>query len=293
MFHFRQWCSVRGRVWVALIVLTVTGSCARERAREYELNGQILAIDAVRLEVTIKHGDIKGFMPGMTMPFKVRDAALLAGRVPGDLVRAALVVEGPDGYLRAIERTGHAPITEPLAARAHVDALNPGDEIPDVTLVDETGAARKMTEWRGRTLAVTFIYTRCPLADFCPLMDRQFAAAQQTIADDATLRGRVQLLSVSFDPGYDTPAVLATHAKKVGADPAIWSFLSGTEADVDSFAAHFGVSIMREGADPANVVHNIRTAVIDANGRLVKVLSGIQWEPSELVTELRSAVGDR
>ena len=124
-------------------------------------------------------------------------------------------------------------------------------------------------------------------------MDRQFAQVQRVITEDAELRGRVQLLSVSFDPAYDTPTVLATHAKKVGADSATWSFLTGDQTDIEAFAAYFGVSIMREGADPGNVVHNLKTAVIDANGRLVKVINGIQWEPSELVTELRSAVGAR
>jgi protein SCO1 len=278
-------------MWAAVLVVALTAACSR--GREYELRGQILAVDPARSEITIKHEDIKGFMPGMTMPFKVKDAALLAGRTPGDLVRATLVVEDSTGFLKSIERTGHAPLTEAPPARPHVDALSPGDAVPDVDLVDETGATRRLSEWHGRTLAVTFIYTRCPLPDFCPLMDRQFAEVQRVITDDAGLRGRVQLLSVSFDPVYDTPTVLATHAKKVGADPGTWSFLSGEEADVESFGGRFGVSIMREGADPNNVVHNLRTAVIDANGRLVKVINGIQWEPSELVAELRSAVDTR
>jgi protein SCO1/2 len=291
MFHFRHRCSSGCRVWAGVLVLALTAACSR--GREYEIRGQILAVDSARGEITIKHEDIKGFMPGMTMPFKVRDPALVVGLAPGDLVRAALVVEDSAGYLKSIARTGHAPLAELPPARPHVDALSPGDEIPDVELLDDTGATRRMREWRGRTIAVTFIYTRCPLPDFCPLMDRQFAEVQRVITDDAGLRGRVQLLSLSFDPAYDTPAVLATHAKKVGADPATWSFLTGEQTDVESFAAHFGVSIMREGADPANVVHNLKTVVIDANGRLTKVINGIQWEPSELVTELRRASGGK
>lgn len=292
MLLFSHRCSSGDRVRASvLLFLALTAACSRGRA--YELRGQILAVDSVRGEITIKHEDIKGFMPGMTMPFKVKDAALLVGRTPGDLVRATLVVEDATGYLTAIERTGHAPLTEVPPARPHVDALRPGDPTPDVDLVDETGATRRLSEWRGRTLAVTFIYTRCPLPDFCPLMDRQFAEVQRAITDDAGLRGRVQLLSISFDPGYDTPVVLATHAKKVGADSATWGFFGGEQTDIEAFAAHFGVSIMREGTDPGNVVHNLKTAVIDANGRLVKVINGIQWEPSELVAELRSAVGVR
>jgi protein SCO1 len=277
----------------AALTLALSLSAACSRGREYELRGQILAVDSVRREITIRHEDIKGFMPGMTMPFKVRDASLLEGRAPGELVRATLVVEDSAGYLKAIERTGHAPLTDTPAPRPHVAALSAGDEVPDAALVDDTGAPRRLSEWRGRALAITFIYTRCPLPDFCPLMDRQFAQVQQIVSEDAELRGRVHLLSISFDPGFDTPTVLATHAKKVGADPATWSYMTGAEADIESFAAQFGVSIVREGSDPTSVVHNLKTAVVDTSGRLVKVIGGMQWAPSELVGELRSAVGAR
>lgn len=294
MSRLRRLCSSRTRTYAAAAVaVTLALSAACNRGREYELRGQVLAVDAARQEITIKHEDIKGFMPGMTMPFKVRDASLLEGRAPGDLVRATLVVKDSEGYLKAIEGTGHAPLAERPPARPHVDALAAGDEVPDAAFLDDAGATRRLSEWRGRTLAITFIYTRCPLPDFCPLMDRQFSQVQQIVADDAALRGRVHLLSISFDPAFDTPAVLATHAKKVGADPATWSYLTGAEADIESFAAQFGVSIMREGSDPGDVVHNLRTAVVDANGRLVKVISGMQWAPSELAAELRSAVGAR
>jgi len=289
MSQLRKRGSVK-RLVVAVLLMTLAIACSR--AREYELRGQILAVDRGRREITIKHEDIKGFMPGMTMPFKVRDERLLEGREPGDLVLATLVVEDASGYLKTIERTGHAALTE-TPRLPHADILDVGDTVPDTPLVDETGAARPLSAWRGKALAVTFIYTRCPLSDFCPLMDRQFAEVQQLIAEDPSLRGRVHLLSVSFDPAYDTPPVLETHARKVGADPATWSFMTGDDADVATFAARFGVAITREGSDPANVVHNLRTAVIDGNGRLVKVINGMQWAASELVADLRTAVAAR
>jgi protein SCO1/2 len=277
-----------GHVRVSVVaVLLVVWVCACARTPEYELRGQIVAVDSARQEITIKHEDIRGFMPGMTMPFKVRDASLLTGRTPGELIRATLVVEETEGYLKSIEVTGRAPLTEaPPAPR--VDPLAPGDAVPDVSLVDQDGKPRHLADWRGHPVAVTFIYTRCPLPDFCPLVDRHFAEVQRDVLSDPRLRARVRLLSISFDPGFDTPAVLAGHAKKLGADPAVWTFLTGERDGIDAFASRFGVSVMREDPKATELVHNLRTAVIDANGRLVKILNGIQWQPSELVAELRS-----
>jgi protein SCO1/2 len=283
----------RRQLSVALTLLLVCAACARGREREYELHGQVLAVDRSRQEITIKHDDIRGFMPGMTMPFKVRDAKLLDQRNPGDLVSATLVVEDTEGYLKAITATGHAPPRAAPPARPALDLLNPGDAIPDVALVDQDGTARRLSDWRGRSLAITFIYTRCPLPDFCPVMDRRFAEAQGQILDDAVLRERVHLASISFDPAFDTPQVLAAHAAKVGAHNFAWSFLTGAAADVEPFAARFGVSVIREGANASEVVHNLRTPVIDGSGRLVTVLTGSDWQASELIAALKDASGRR
>jgi protein SCO1/2 len=139
---------------------------------------------------------------------------------------------------------------------------------------------------------VTFIYTRCPIPTFCPLMDRQFAAVQKTIHEDRSLKGRVQLLSVTFDPTYDTPAVLRAHAQKVGAESDTWTFLTGERDDIDRFAARLGVSVVRE-QNPADITHNLRTAVIDANGRLEQVFTGNEWTPAQVVSRVREALEDR
>ena len=112
-------------------------------------------------------------------------------------------------FLSSVERTGHAPLTEPPPAAARWTWSRRAIRAPDVRLTDEAGATRALSEWRGRALAVTFIYTRCPLPDFCPRMDRQFAAVQREILADERLRDRVRLLSVSVDPAFDTPQVLA------------------------------------------------------------------------------------
>jgi protein SCO1/2 len=128
-------------------------------------------------------------------------------------------------------------------------------------------------------------------------MDRHFRHVQREIVQDAALRERVRLLSVSFDPEYDTPEILAAHAARMSADPVYWTMLTGERQAVDRFASKFGVSIIRppprepsgETGPNTEIVHNLRTAVIDSQGRLVTMLSGNEWQPSELLTHLRNA----
>lgn len=274
-------------VLILLLVFALLSACSR--GREYELRGQVLAVHHDRQEITIKHEDIKGFMPGMTMPFKVRDEELLDGRAPGDLVTATLVVEETDAFLTGIERTGHAALTEPPPSASLSAMIAPGEEVPDVQVTDQTGAARRLSNWRGRVVAVTFIYTRCPVPNFCPLMDRHFVTAQGAIQQDPALHDRAHLVSVSFDPRFDTPAVLAAHAARLGADPRTWSLVTGPHEEIDRFGAAFGVSIIRQDADLTEIVHNLRTAVIDPDGRLVKVFTGNEWAPEELLDAMRRA----
>jgi protein SCO1/2 len=285
MHSFRPFCLVCLGALAAL-------STACSSAREYELRGQILAVDASRQELTIKHEDIKGFMPGMTMPFKVRDARSLEGRAPGELIRATLVVEDTTGVLTNVTVTGRAPLTGPPPA-PRVDVLQPGDAIPDTALVDQSGRAQTLSSWRGQVLAVTFIYTRCPVPDFCPRMDRRFGEVQQLVAGDPALRGKVHLFSVSFDPDHDTADDHAVHAKKAGADPEIWSFMTGERADVTRFVARFGISVAAGPEGSQEIMHNLRTAIIDGRGRLVTVLSGGDWTADALIAAMRSAGAGR
>jgi protein SCO1/2 len=123
-------------------------------------------------------------------------------------------------------------------------------------------------------------------------MDRHFATVQKAIASDPALRD-VQLASVSFDPVTDTPAVLKAHAAALGADPARWTFLTGDRDTIDQFAARFGVSLDRSLVDPLDITHNLRTAIVDAEGKLVKVYTGNQWKPEEVVADLKAVAGAR
>lgn len=287
--HFRSSVLYPTFCFCALALSAGLPGC-RAPAREYELRGVVVSVDATQDEITIKHEDIPRFMPGMTMPFKVRNRRLLEGRVPGDLVRATLVVQDSDAHLRTLERVGSAPVPANPAAPLR-EVLNPGDPVPDGTFTDDAGAPRKLTDWRGQALAVTFIYTRCPLPNFCPLMDQHFKRVQESVAREADLRGRVHLLSVSFDPDYDRPPVLAARARQLEADGTIWTFLTGDRNEIERFSARFGISLVRNEASPQEIVHNLRTAVIDPGGRLVTIVSGNEWTPQELLASLRKALG--
>ena len=282
-------------VLVALVVLGALGGCRAEPAStRYPLRGQVLAIGEPgpggRRDVTLKHGDIPGFMPAMTMPYFVRPPAELDGLVKGDLVTSTLVLKGSEIFLTDLKKTGHADLPPDAKPVKIMDVMQPGDEVPDDALVDQAGATHKLSDWRGRALAVTFVYTRCPLADFCPLMDKRFSELEKGIAADPRLRDRVHLVSVSFDPAHDTPDVIATHAKNAGADPRTWSYLTGTPAAIDHVTSRFGVSTIVE-TDAPTITHNLRTALVDPKGRLVTIHSGNDWTVDALLADLRDASG--
>ena len=282
-----QWMRMRARIG-PLALVALLAACHREPpARQYELQGQILGIDSARNEVLIRHKAISGYMPAMTMPFPVKDKALLSGKQPGDLVTATLVVTDLSAHLSSLTRTGHAPIEAAAAGVNTPRILEPGEPVTDAALVDQQGKPRRISSFKGHRVAITFIYTRCPLPEFCPLMDRHFAAVQTMVQDAPDLRD-VRLVTVTLDPEFDTPAVLRGHAERLQADPALWTFLTGEPATAATFARQFGIFTEKDLGTGANLTHNLRTAVVDADGRLATVHSGNDWTPADLVADLKA-----
>ena len=275
------------RPWsVPFLAISLAISCSRgdDEGRRYELHGQILAVRPERNEVVIKHGDIRGFMPGMTMPFTVKDPSLLAGKQPGDLVTATLVVGEVRAHLSTLTTTGHADPATP-APPPPPDIKQPGDTLADAQLIDQDGSPKAFSSFRGHRVAMTFIYTRCPLPDFCPLMDKHFATIQKTIASTPSLAD-VRLVTVTLDPAFDTPKILRAHANRVGADLTRWTLLTGDPKAVNQFETQFGIYVEETSSNSSNIIHNLRTAVIDSQGRLVKIHTGNDWTPAELVADL-------
>jgi len=280
------------RMLILGLTIAVTSCSRAPETHAYPLTGQILVVKHETNEVLVKHQDIPGFMPAMTMPYVVKDPAILKDRVAGDLITATLNVTPDGAYLTAITKTGSAPLpvdartTIPVATNVHI--LAAGDQVPDTKLTDQDGAPLALTDFKGSAVAVSFIYTRCPLPQFCPLIDRRFAEAQKLVAADPLLAGKVRLVSISFDPAFDRSEILRAHAKKVSADPKVWRFATAEEAIVDRLAAQFGVNVIRE--KDGTITHNLRTAVIDPSGHVVSVVDSNAWTADELVRSFRNAL---
>lgn len=283
-------CELKACV-IALVAVLAAGCSRGEPPRRYPLQGQVLAVHTDRQALTVKHADIPGFMPGMTMTFPVAAPKLMEGRAPGETITATLEISESTGRLVDIVHVGTAPLpadSNEVAVASGVLAV--GDELPDAALIDQADRRRSLSEWKGTPTLVTFIYMRCPLPTFCPLMDQNFAAIQRAVADDDTLRGRVRLVSVSFDPEHDTPAQLSRHAAKLKADPAVWTFLTGDRVTIDRLAGRFGVGVIRTADGSKEITHNLRTTLIGADGRVAKIYSGGDWTPRTALADLRNVL---
>ncbi len=268
----------------ALTVLVVSCRPAPP-VREFPLVGQVLAVDVPQAKVTIRHHDIAGFMPGMTMPFPVRDGALIAGLTPGSLITATLSVQGTSVWISRLTVTGQAPM--PVDTESHVLGLGPGDRVSDAALVDQDGHPFSLSRFQGHASVVTFIYTRCPLPEYCPAIELRMAGVARAIGREPTLTG-AQVGLVSIDPLHDTPAVLKAHAAARGLDSRVVTYLTGTPEVIDAFGRQFGLAVTRDGASPS-IDHNLRTVILDSQLRIAAVLTGADWQVEDAVRSLEAA----
>jgi protein SCO1/2 len=276
--------------WTLIVLTALSTGCQKPavHTREFPLTGEIVAIKLDRTEVTVKHDDVVGFMPAMTMPFSVKDPALIHGLASGDLIKATLVITDDESYLTAITRTGAVPPGAREPIKASVAVLAPGEAVPDIVLVADDGRETTLASRRGSCVLVTFIYTRCPLPDYCPRMDAYFKDVQDAVTRSPGLKTHVRLLSISFDPDFDTPARLQAHARQRGADPAVWQFATAPPDRVAAFGARFGLEVIREGVDGSNISHNLRTLLVGRDGALVKTYNGNGWSPAEVIRDLEA-----
>lgn len=257
--------------------------------KRYELKGKVASIDELNQTVTVAHEEIKDFMPAMTMPFTVRDEWAYKVLVPGDQISATLIVDGPRNWLQDIVVIKESTDSG-IDSKTAVAEARPGDEVPNYGLVNQDNKRIKIHNYRGRALLLTFIYTRCPIPEYCTLMSNNFSRIEQELRKQPEVLTKTHLLSISIDPEYDTPQVLrsygAAHTGKYSDETFNhWEFASGTKDEVKGIAQFFGLRYY-EGSD--QIVHGLRTVIIDPNGRVFKVYRGNEWKPEEVLKELES-----
>lgn len=281
----------------ALALVVLAGCSDPNQPKAYEdVHGVVKELKPDGKTVVIQHEKIPGYMEAMTMSFEVKDSGELKSVKAGDGVAFRMLVTEKDGWIdrvkvvsNAVTATAAEPEPDPaVTVLPNVPELKVGDAVPDYTYTNELGKVVKLSEFRGKSLALTFIFTRCPFPTFCPRMTDHFKAVQKTLQSDASAPKNWQLLSVSFDPAFDTPATLRAYGKSKGYDPEGWSLVSGDMTQVASLAQHFGLYFART-SNPAAQNHNLRTVVIDPSGKVHSIFIGNDWTPEELIQEIKAA----
>jgi protein SCO1/2 len=276
--------------FLCTVLLLASIACTKKPAgKRYELQGRVVAVDSGSHELTIAHEDIAGLMPGMTMPFLVApNQDWIFGKIgPGDHIHATLVM------------TDHAELQDISFTKAsdtgsdgttNLRIPEPGDDVPDFTLVNQSGKTIHLDQFRGKPLLLTFIYSRCPLPDYCPLMSSNFRAVLQQLQKSPAVFEKAQLLSISIDPEFDQPGVLRDYGKRyvgnVDPDFQRWQFASGSAQQVRKVADFFGLSYnLKEG----QIVHRLQTVLMGADGKVAKVYPGNQWKPADVAVDYEGA----
>jgi len=263
-------------------------------AQIFQVNGVVMALQLREKSVTIKHAAVTNYMPAMTMPFEVRDTNELAGLEAGDPVTFRLLVTDTEGWIDRIRKTGPKTNTPPTTGAFRrvrdVEPLNEGDPLPEYHFTNQFGRPFSTAQFKGQALAIEFLFTRCPFPTFCPFLANNFAEAQQKLLARTNAPANWQLLTISFDPEFDTPEVLRRYAEAHGGDPAHWTFATGDLMDITALGEQFSLAFWHEDG---GISHNLRAAVVDAAGRVQKIFAGNQWASDDLVAELELAATAR
>ncbi len=279
-------------ILIALIFIAAITACRDTTAnqKKYDLKGKVVAVEPDKHLVTIAHEEVKDFMPAMTMPFTVPSEADLQILAPEDEVSAILVVDGSQSWLENLVIRKQSPNA---ASAPGVVEAGVGDEVPNYALVNQDAKQIKLHDYRGKTLLLTFIYTRCPVPEYCTLMSNNFAVVDKQLQQQPAIYDKTHLLSISIDPEYDTPQVLrsygAAHTERYQNEAFThWEFASGTKDQVKGVSQFFGLRYY-EGSD--QIVHTLKTVIIGPDGKVAKVYTGNEWKPEEVVQEITRLAG--
>jgi len=283
--------------WLALFCLCSLAvfslACNRGAgsAKRYALKGKVVSIDKNAGTANIDSEAIPGFMEAMIMPYTIKPASTLNQLQPGDLITADVLVEPDKYWLENVKVAGHTQPPAGAKPAASRRTLEPGDEVPDFKLVNQSGKHISLHQYRGETLLLTLIYTRCPFPDFCPRVSHEFAEIDKQLRADPARFGKTHLLSISFDPAHDTPRVLREYGFSCAAskDPSLfahWEFAAVAKDELPSLADYFALTYKEEGG---LITHSLSTAVISADGKIFKWYHGAGWQASDLLLDIAAA----
>jgi protein SCO1/2 len=278
----------------ALLYLTFAIGCDRSQtadapARSYQVRGIVRGFAPDRSTVSIQHEDIPGFMPSMIMPFSAKDQKEIADLKLGDGISFRMIVTEKDLLLDQVKKiqASEVHVAQPgptvASAARTAERLKEGEIVPFFTLTNQDGHRLTSENFRGHPYIVTFVFTRCPVPNFCPRMSHNFSDLQEAIKSDLNLTG-ARLLSITLDPAFDTPAILKQYGEHLQADFALWSFATGEPAQITALTQLFGVYVQPEGG---TISHGLATALVGAEGSVIKIWRGNAWQPSEVIDELR------
>ena len=262
-------------------------------AKRFDLSGKVVSVEPAKHIITVAHEEIKDYMPAMTMPFTVKGSDWVFGVVkPGNRIAASYVVDGTDSWLEEVVITEEG-VADPNSTSG-TPAPKAGDEVPNFRLVNQNGDAIRLHDYKGKALLLTFIFTRCQDPNQCTLMSGNFANIHQELEKQPEIRKKTHLLSITFDPEYDTPKVLRSYGSAYTgkyADETFdhWEFASGTQDEVKSVAQYFGMRYHKDAAGKDQMIHTLATALIGPDSKLVKVYGGNEWRPEEVLADLKLA----
>jgi protein SCO1/2 len=263
-----------------------SSSASAGHLRTFQVHGQIRAVDVAGKTIRIAHEEIPDYMPAMTMPFPVKDADILKGFSPGEKVQFELMVTENDSWISHIEKIAGDSPTETADTQTTVtERVQDGEVVPDFGLIDQNGRAFRLSDFRGKIVVLTFIYTRCPLPNFCPLMSKNFSDLQERLNKE--FPDRYRLLSISMDPDFDRPEVLKDYAARYDAKEKDWSFGTGNADQISFVAGVMGLYYARENG---LISHDFRTALIGADGKLVHLWKSNVWTPYEVQRMVRETL---
>src|ERR1017187_4309221 len=254
----------RASLVFSLAVTILAAGCASRRV--FQVNGIVVELKPEGKTIEIKHEAIPDYMPAMTMPFEVKNTNELTGLEAGDSISFRLVVTKTNGWVEQIKKIASAgtnilPTAGPSRPAHNVAPLSEGSLLPEYHFTNQLGQAFSTKQFKGQALAITFLFTRCPFPDFCPLMANNFGAAQKRLLAMHNAPTNWHLLTISFDPQFDTPAVLKSYAESHDYDLKHWTFATGDLADIAAIGDQFGLTFWHD--ETGSITHNLRTAVID------------------------------